>query len=148
MGYNVRQVKAIAAILETAEEQIYHQTGMKCKIMLCNSDINKSAPEEILNVIATALDAPISWFRERSRRTEIVELRAIAAHILKRELKNGITQIQIGALFGGLDHTTVGHAINTAQNLIDTNDMSFIWKYNMAWKEVRALLKISADDKN
>lgn len=131
MGYTVKQMHMIARILEEAQEEIKERTGMDCTVMLVRSELNEETPSEMLNVIASALQQNPEAFQYKSRKREIVDMRFIAAKLL-RVIFPRITLIEIGELFGGQDHTTIVSSLQTANELLDSKDADFCNKYEIA----------------
>jgi chromosomal replication initiation ATPase DnaA len=81
--------------------------------------------------------------QNETRVRNIVELRFIASIMLRRYFP-ALTLQQIGAYFGGQDHTSVINAISRAHNLIYVRDSGFIKKYNTAINSVTAWLRKDA----
>ena len=101
------------------------------------------SPEQMLDIIAIALNMSTDCYRMRSRERNIVELRFIGAMLLRMNYPT-ITLHQIAALFGGQDHTSIISGLARAQNLIYTGDTRFLNKYNIALKSVNLWLKREA----
>lgn len=131
MGYTVKQMNIVARILEEAEDEIRQRTGMDCKVMLVRSDLNDESPREMLNVIAAALNENPEGFQYKSKKQELVDMRFIAANLLKKIFPR-ITLTEIGELFGGQDHSTIVNSLQQATTLIDNKDTEFCYKYNIA----------------
>jgi len=97
-------------------------------------------PQRLLHVIALALDMNPECYRTRSRVRSIVELRFLASLLLRRYFP-ALTLQQIGAYFGGQDHTSVINGISRANELIYVRDASFVKKYNTVINSVNSWLK-------
>jgi hypothetical protein len=69
-----------------------------------------------------------------SRKKPIVIYRQIAMFFCK-EHDQGITLNSIGEFFGGRDHSTVIHALQTVNDYIDTD-----WKFKKTIEEIRNIL--------
>ncbi len=77
-------------------------------------------PEQIQNEVCTLLEIPLSLMTGKSRKQEIVFARQIAMYLI-RELTSASLK-SIGNFFGGRDHTTVMHSVNTIDNLLKSDD--------------------------
>ena len=89
----------------------------------------------MLQLIASVLGMAPEMFASKSRKTEIVDLRFIGAHILRRFYPR-ITLKQIGSYFGGKDHSSIINALTRADELLYVNDPIFSYKYIMAFNTV------------
>ncbi len=76
--------------------------------------------EQIQQAVCEQLDVPMSLLTGRTRKQEIVFARQTAMYLI-RDL-TGTSLKTIGNHFGGRDHTTVMHGINTIQSLRDSDD--------------------------
>lgn len=138
MNYAMTQ-SAARHITRAAEQEIKNKTGMRVTLVLCPSDNPRKNPEQMLQVIARSLNASPDVFRERNRSRRVVEVRFVAA-LLLRYYYPTITLKQIALLFGGQDHTSVMNAISKGQNLLYTSDVIFTTQYNHAQKTVNQWL--------
>jgi chromosomal replication initiation ATPase DnaA len=127
-------------IARSAERQITATTGMRMTLMLCPADETNKGPEHMMAIIAATMNMHMFHYQERGRRREIVELRFVAARLL-RAYYPAITLKQVALLFGGQDHTSVINALAKAGNLLDTNDLIFTRKYSNALCAVDLWLK-------
>ena len=80
-------------------------------------------PGRILAATAAAFDVTIPDFEGPSRRQPLARARQVAMYLC-RQLTD-LSLPRIGTLFGGRDHTTVLHGINTVQRLIQTDKALF-----------------------
>lgn len=71
--------------------------------------------------------------RLKSRKREIVQPRQIAMYLIKKH--TNLSLKQIGSFFGGFDHTTVIHSVQTVEDLIDT-DMNYKILLNSAERRI------------
>lgn len=75
--------------------------------------------EDIASVVATFFEVSVDDMKSRSRKQIYVGPRQIAIffmrHLTKESLKN------MAYFFGGRDHTTAIHSLNTVHDLIDTD---------------------------
>ena len=78
--------------------------------------------EEIQHVVCDFLKIPEDLVRARTRKREIVQARQVAMFFSKRLTKHSLKSI--GLHFGGRDHSTVIHAVQSVSDQIDT-DPSF-----------------------
>jgi chromosomal replication initiator protein len=86
----------------------------------------KASIEEIINIVTDYYKVPINNIREKNRRKEVAFCRQIAMYMVKTFTNYSLKAI--GLHFGGRDHSTVIHAINTIEKLktIDSNVFSDI----------------------
>jgi hypothetical protein len=77
--------------------------------------------------------------KENSRKKPLVIYRQIAMFFCKEHDQN-ITLNSIGDFFGGRDHSTVIHAIQTVNDYIDTD-----WKFKRTIEEIRSILMLGKD---
>lgn len=76
--------------------------------------------EQIQKEVCEHFEVPMSLLTGKSRKQEIVFARQVAMFLI-RELTRASLKT-IGNLFGGRDHTTVMHSVNTIQELKDSDD--------------------------
>lgn len=76
--------------------------------------------EQIIGVVSAYFGMPVSRLRAKSRSRPNVEARQIAAYFMRQKTRLGLREI--GEMLGGRDHTTAIHSINTAKDLIQTDE--------------------------
>jgi chromosomal replication initiation ATPase DnaA len=135
-----QQMNDARQIARTAQQQIKDKTGMQVTVVLYPTEHTTKTPERMLYVIALALDMNPKCFKMKSRRREIVEMRFIAAMLLRTNFP-AITLQQIATLFGGQDHSSIISGLARANDLIHTGDERFVKKYNTVVKAVGLWLK-------
>jgi len=128
-------MSATRHIARAAQQEIKTKTGMRVTLVLCPSDNPRKTPEQLLWVVAQALKMSPENYYIKNRKREIVELRFVAALLLRRYFP-AITLKQIALLFGGQDHTSVMNALTRAQNLLYTQDPAFTNQYDHAYNKV------------
>jgi len=121
------------------QPQVKEKTAMRMNLMMHAEQLSKP-PQRMMHVIALALDMSPEAYRMKTRIRTIVEMRHLAA-LLMRQNYPGITLQQIARLFGGQDHTSILSGMARAQNLIATGDQRFIKKYNTVLNSVNRWLK-------
>lgn len=77
--------------------------------------ISKISIEEIINTVAEYYKVPVNNIREKNRRKEVAFCRQFAMYMVK--LFTNYSLKSIGLHFGGRDHSTVIHAIQTIEKL-------------------------------
>jgi chromosomal replication initiation ATPase DnaA len=130
-------------ITRSASRKIKNATGLKVNLALYNADNLFDGPHGMLHVVAIALGRDPAEYRSKARRRETVDLRFIAALLLRLHYP-GITLAQIGGFFGGQDHSSVINGIARAGNLLCARDEKFTNKYNKALKSVKIWLERQA----
>jgi chromosomal replication initiator protein len=76
--------------------------------------------EQVQQAVCAQLDVPMSLLTGKTRKQEIVFARQIAMFLIRDLTSTALKTI--GNHFGGRDHTTVMHAINTIRALSDTDE--------------------------
>ncbi|HYE94731.1 MAG TPA: chromosomal replication initiator protein DnaA [Rubricoccaceae bacterium] len=75
--------------------------------------------EEITRVVCEFLQIPEDLVRARTRKREVVEARQVAMYFAKQLTKHSLKTI--GLHFGGRDHSTVIHAVQSVEDQIETD---------------------------
>jgi chromosomal replication initiator protein len=83
----------------------------------------KISIEEIINAVAEYYKVPVNNIREKNRRKEVAFCRQIAMYMVK--IFTNYSLKSIGLHFGGRDHSTVIHAIQTIEKLKSSNSSIF-----------------------
>jgi len=135
-----RKISTARHIARSAQRQIKDRTGMRVTLLLYPNENASRTPDQMLKVVALALDMNPDCFSMKSRMREITELRFIGAMFLRMNFPY-VTLNEIAALFGGQDHSSIISGLTRAHNLIYTGDLRFIKKYNTALKSVDIWLK-------
>jgi chromosomal replication initiation ATPase DnaA len=73
--------------------------------------------EKITEIVAKTSNTPIDQILGKSRKREFVQPRFVAMKLAKEYTKDSL--VKIGNYFGGRDHTTTIHAIQTINDYID-----------------------------
>ena len=141
MNYAPQQkISTARHIVRSAERQIMDETGMQVDLLLYPPDDTIRAAEDMLEIIAVALDMNPACYKLRTRVRIITELRFIAAMFVRTNFPK-ITLHQIAGMFGGQDHTSILSGLTRGYNLIHTGDLNFMTKYNVAQKAVSIWLR-------
>ena len=136
-----RQEKTTRHIVRSPQREIRNRTGMTVSLMFNHSGTdNLKTPEAMMQVIAIALDMHTGYYKKRSRARDVVELRFIAAQLMRVYFPY-ITLQQIASLFGGQDHTSIINGIARAHSLIYIGDAGFTRKHDLAVKAVNLWLE-------
>ena len=135
-----QQMTTARHIARSARQQIKDKTGMQVTVVLYPAETTLKTPEKMLRVIAIALDMTMDCYKMKTRVRSIVELRFIAAMLLRSNFPK-ITLHQVAALFGGQDHTSVMSGLSRAYDLIYAGDQRFIDKYNTALQAINIWLR-------
>ena len=112
---------------------------MRIKVMLYVNEERKG-PEQMLRIIANALQMGYENYTIKCRKREVVELRFLSA-LLLRKFYPRLTLKQIASLYGGQDHSSIINGVERATDLLETNDRHFTEKYNTALNTVTQWLK-------
>ena len=130
-------------ITRAAEQQIRDKTGMKVTLVLCPGYNPAKTPEQMLQIVAGALNMDITSYKKKTRERDYVDLRFIAAFLL-RSFFPGVTLQNITVFFGGQDHTSIINGLARAGMLIATGDARFTAKYEAALRSVNKWLRKEA----
>ena len=84
---------------------------------------SKLSIEEIINTVADYYKVPINNIREKNRRKEVAFCRQLAMYMVK--IFTNYSLKSIGLHFGGRDHSTVIHSIQTIEKLKSTDSTIF-----------------------
>ncbi len=76
--------------------------------------------EEIQRVVAEFYNLQEHLLRDKTRKREVVQARQVAMYFSKQFTQHSLKNI--GLHFGGRDHSTVIHATNSVDNLLDTDE--------------------------
>jgi len=133
------QINAARHIARSAQRQIKDKTGMSISIVLYPFENKLAGPQEMLKVIAAALSMDPAAYSLKTRIREVVELRFIAALLLRMHFPK-CTLAQIAVLFGGQDHSSILSGLARAYGLIASGDAQFTNKYNTVVEKVNTWL--------
>ncbi|MEM6327742.1 MAG: chromosomal replication initiator protein DnaA [Bacteroidota bacterium] len=92
---------------------------------------------QIQTITCDVLDIPEDLVRARTRKREVVQARQIAMFFSKQLTKHSLKTI--GQNFGGRDHSTVIHAIQSVENQVETDPV-----YRDIVEQVRKKLELHA----
>jgi chromosomal replication initiator protein len=81
---------------------------------------NSVEPQAVVNAVAAFYDLKLSALKSEKRDKYLSVPRQIVYYILRNEL--GIPLMDIGALLGGRDHTTIMHGVRKISDLLSTNE--------------------------
>ena len=81
------------------------------------SDDEKAAA--IIKEVSDFFKVPIPIMKSACRKREFVQARQIAMYFIRE--KTSLSQFRVGLGFGGRDHSTVIHACQTVNDLIDSD---------------------------
>jgi chromosomal replication initiator protein len=88
-----------------------------CKQVLSDLQINKQPPKptQIIETVANYYTVTLDQLQSKDRTANLVQARQVAMYLLRAF--GGMSLKEIGAYFGGKDHSTVIHAIDKITNL-------------------------------
>lgn len=93
--------------------------------------------EDIQKTVCEYFGIDANKVREKTRKQEIVEARQIAMYLSKNLTKSSLKTI--GLQFGGRDHSTVIHAINTVEERLETS-----MKHKQIIKDIQHQLELAS----
>jgi chromosomal replication initiation ATPase DnaA len=133
------QINAARHIARAAESQIKARTGMRMRVMLYTTE-EKHTPQQILRIIAGALNMHPDAYTMKTRKREVAELRFLSALLLRKFFPR-LTLKQIAVYYGGQDHTSIMNGVMRATQLLETFDTVFTKKYNTALNAITSWIK-------
>ena len=92
--------------------------------------------EYIQKLVCDFYNIPVEAVKSKTRKREIVQARQIAMYFTKDLTKASLKNI--GIFFGGRDHSTVIHACQTVNDLIETDK-----KFRQDVEEIEKRIKIN-----
>ena len=84
-----------------------------------NLHLFNPTPEDILNSVSKRTGISVQQIKSPNRKREIVSARYLAIFIIKQ--KFDLSLKAIGRLFGGRDHSTIIHSVDTFKDVFGTN---------------------------
>ncbi len=79
---------------------------------------------------------PLEQLKSKSRKREIVTARQVAMYLAKKHTNHSLKSI--GHYFGGRDHSTVIHALQVVNNLLDTDQ-----PFRLSFEDLQQKIKLS-----
>jgi chromosomal replication initiator protein len=120
---NIRELEGSLVRLKAVSELMNVEIEIdlvKEQLMLPNSESDKEISiEHVAKATAQYFRIPLADLKSKGRSQDITKARHIAMY-LARKIANGKQQ-EIGAFFGGRDHSSVIHAVNTISEKVKTD---------------------------
>ncbi len=120
---NVRELEgafvALMAQSTLAQKEIDLDLAKRVMKTFVKTAAREVTIESIQRLVADHFSLSYEKLMQKTRRREIVQARQIVMYLSKKFTKNSLKAI--GAHFGGFDHTTVIHSVQTVENLMDTD---------------------------
>ncbi len=92
--------------------------------------------EHIQKLVCEHFDMPVDLIKSKTRKRNIVQARQISMYFAKNMTKTSLANI--GKQFGGRDHSTVIHACQTVQDLMQTDN-----KFKVKVQELEKIININ-----
>lgn len=105
------RLKAVSELMNVEIEINLVREQLSLTHSLSSDNETELSVEYISKSVAQYFRIPLADLRSKSRSQEITKARHIAMYLARKVSK--ATQQEIGAFFGGRDHTSVIHAVNT-----------------------------------
>ena len=126
----------ISGVLRGAELSIAMLTGREVTLVEMPKQPDMPGEvQEMLGVIALALEMTMDDYFEVNRKRAYVDLRCMAALFINRYYSY-ISLGKTGGLVGGLDHTSIINYRTRARNMMQTGEVVFMRKYLIVLKAV------------
>ena len=120
---NIRELEGSLVRLKAVSELMNVEIEIdlvKEQLMMPNSESDKEISiEHVAKATAQYFRIPLADLKSKGRSQDITKARHIAMY-LARKIANGKQQ-EIGAFFGGRDHSSVIHAVNTISERVKTD---------------------------
>ena len=118
---SLENTKILTEITERAEREIRELTGLDVMIYgTLRVSRNKKTIDDYLRIVARALDMDVSDYKKKSRVRDFVDLRCLAATMIRNGLPH-VSLNDIGRALG-VDHTSIYHYLERNDNLLSVND--------------------------
>lgn len=142
MSARFLKAEHVRKVIRQAEDEIKKMTGMDdMRLALYSGSKEDKSPVEMLHVIAEALGMEYSDYFIQTSKPRIVELKRVSICLLW-ELYHAITYERIAEVVGNyMDHSTVMHHVQKAQDYIKIGDEMFCTMYKTAHKAASEWLK-------
>jgi chromosomal replication initiation ATPase DnaA len=127
-------------IARQTDNPIKKQNGAALSLMVCPPEAKQKTPQDMMQKIATILHMSPECYQLKIRQRDLVDLRFIAAHLLRRYFPR-ITLHAIAYYFGGQDHSTIINALRKTDDLLQSNDLCFTAKYYHVSRVVNEWIK-------
>ena len=120
---NIREMEGVLISLLAQSSLNRREVDLElAQVLLRNTSI--SGPKEITvemiqKIVGESMSIEVKMMKEKTRKREIVQARQAAMYFAKEMTRNSLKSI--GAHFGGRDHSTVIHAIQTVEDLMATD---------------------------
>lgn len=129
--------------LTFAEKHLQETTGLSCmaivKVYKPESDepvyTETDKARDIINLVCKKLRFDYAEIVVKSRKRERVDCRRICIRLIKNN--TGLKEKEIGGFFGGRDRTTVIHALETHEELFET-DRKYFTKFSECEEVINA----------
>jgi len=117
----------IKGIIKAAEMAIAELTNKEVVLIVKPMDSPAGKPEEMMRVIALALELTMDDYFE-GRQRKYVDLRCLAALFINRYYAH-LPLKKTSQLMGGLDHTSIINYMTRAKHYLGSNEDVFCDKY-------------------
>lgn len=120
---NVRELEGamIALIAQTLlmRQEITLELARKIVKNFVQNANREISIDSIQKIVSEYFQLPVEKLKEKTRKREVVQARQISMYFAKQYTKSSLKTI--GLHFGGRDHSTVIHALNTVNDLMTTD---------------------------
>ncbi len=128
---NIRELEgALISLLAQSSlnrKDVNMELAMSLVKVFVSSFTKEITIDSIQEIVSSHMEVDIELMKSKTRRRDIVQARQIAMFFAKEMTRNSLKAI--GSHFGGRDHSTVIHALQTVGDLIETDR---IFKQNVS----------------
>lgn len=117
----------VQRIIANAQQEIIKVTGQDVTIEVRPAKEDTIDTTDIINMFCAVWGIEPGELKRKCRKREYVIMRQILSMRLKM---TGLALEKIGDLFGGRDHTSIIHALQSAKDRLDTKDALFFQYFN------------------
>jgi chromosomal replication initiation ATPase DnaA len=140
MEISAKEMNIVFQAMQLAREYVRKNTGLRIDVSINTIEVH-GTPQKMMDIIAEAIEEDKERYNDRTKQRRSVELRAIAAMLIKDTYRT--KHEDIAKLFGEphYDHSSVSNMLNTGRDLLESGDQNFTTKYQKAQREVMLWLK-------
>ena len=136
---NIRELEGVVISLLAQSSLQRKEADMSMVKLIVKNLVRQHARElsieTIVNIVCEYFEIASELLKDKTRKREVVQARQVAMYFSK-ELTNTSLKT-IGSYFGGRDHSTVIHAVQTVNDLVDTQK-----NFRTQVEDIRKKLKI------
>lgn len=107
-------------ITQTATAEITIELARHALKSTVQERSTKTHPDDVITAVCTYYQIKSTQLKGPKRDASLVRARQVCMYLLRKDL--GITNVEVGHLLGGRDHTTIMHGSDKIAKLVDNKD--------------------------